>query len=63
MHRSDIITFFISEPKRSGDIYVVFEPNFYINVFDGFSVASIHGSQWNCDTYVPVIFSGLGLKS
>jgi predicted AlkP superfamily pyrophosphatase or phosphodiesterase len=49
-------------PKRSGDIYVVFEPNVFINDFDGLTVASTHGSPWRYDTYVPVIFAGAGLS-
>ena len=49
-------------PKRSGDIYVVFEPNVFINDFDGLSVASTHGSPWRYDTFVPVIFAGAGLQ-
>jgi predicted AlkP superfamily pyrophosphatase or phosphodiesterase len=48
-------------PKRSGDIYVVFEPNVFINDFDGLTVASTHGSPWRYDTFVPVIFAGAGL--
>ena len=50
-------------PKRSGDIYVVFRPNVFINDFDGLEVASVHGSPWRYDTHVPVIFSGYGLKA
>lgn len=50
-------------PKRSGDIYVVFEPNVFINDFDGLEVASVHGSPWRYDTHVPVIFAGYGLKA
>lgn len=49
--------------KRSGDIYLVFEPNVFINDFDGLLVASTHGSPWRYDTYVPVIFAGAGLKA
>ena len=49
-------------PKRSGDIYVVFEPNVFITDFDGLAVASTHGSPWRYDTFVPVIFAGAGLK-
>jgi predicted AlkP superfamily pyrophosphatase or phosphodiesterase len=49
--------------KRSGDIYLVFEPNVFINDFDGLIVASTHGSPWRYDTYVPVIFAGAGLKT
>ena len=50
-------------PKRSGDIYLVFEPNVFINDFDGLTVASTHGSPWQYDTFVPVIFAGAALKS
>ncbi len=50
-------------PKRSGDIYLVFEPNVFINDFDGLTVASTHGSPWRYDTFVPVIFAGAGLQA
>ena len=49
-------------PKRSGDVYVIFEPNVFINDFDGLTVASTHGSPWRYDTYVPVMFAGAGLR-
>jgi predicted AlkP superfamily pyrophosphatase or phosphodiesterase len=49
--------------KRSGDIYVVFEPNWFINNFDGLTVASTHGSPWQYDTYVPIVFAGAGLTA
>jgi predicted AlkP superfamily pyrophosphatase or phosphodiesterase len=47
---------------RSGDIYLIFEPNVFINDFDGLTVASVHGSPWRYDTFVPVLFAGAGLK-
>ncbi|MCX2983176.1 alkaline phosphatase family protein [Halieaceae bacterium IMCC14734] len=50
-------------PRRSGDVFIVFEPNWFINDFDGLTVAVTHGSPWRYDTYVPVIFAGAGLKS
>jgi len=50
-------------PERSGDIYVVFDPNVFINDFDGLTVASTHGSPWRYDTFVPVMFAGAGLKA
>ncbi len=50
-------------PTRSGDIYLVFEPNRFINDFDGLTVASSHGSPWRYDTYVPLIFSGAGIPA
>ncbi|MBL4574592.1 MAG: alkaline phosphatase family protein, partial [Opitutaceae bacterium] len=48
-------------PKRSGDIYLVFEPRHFINDFDGLVVASTHGMPYNYDSYVPVIFAGMDL--
>lgn len=44
-------------PSRSGDIYVVFEPHWFVGDFDGLYVASHHGSPWTYDTHVPIIFS------
>jgi predicted AlkP superfamily pyrophosphatase or phosphodiesterase len=49
--------------KRSGDIYIVFEPNWFINDFDGLEVAATHGSPWQYDTYVPIVFAGMGLTA
>ena len=49
-------------PKRSGDVFVVFEPNWFINDFDGLTVAATHGSPWQYDTYVPIVFAGAGLE-
>jgi predicted AlkP superfamily pyrophosphatase or phosphodiesterase len=49
--------------KRSGDIYIVFEPNWFINDFDGLMVAATHGSPWNYDSYVPIVFAGAGLTA
>jgi hypothetical protein len=48
-------------PRRSGEIYVVFRPNWFINDFDGLAVAVTHGSPWRYDSFVPVIFAGAGL--
>ena len=50
-------------PNRSGDIYVVFDPNRFINDFDGLTVATTHGSPWGYDTYVPIIFAGMGIPA
>jgi hypothetical protein len=49
--------------KRSGDIYLVLEPQWFVNEFDGLTVASTHGSPWRYDTFVPVIFAGNGLAA
>ena len=50
-------------PKRSGDIYLVLEPHWFVNDFDGSTVASTHGSPWRYDTFVPIIFAGNGLAA
>jgi predicted AlkP superfamily pyrophosphatase or phosphodiesterase len=49
--------------KRSGDIYIVFKPGWFINDFDGLTVASVHGSPWRYDQFVPVIFAGPGMPA
>jgi hypothetical protein len=48
-------------PVRSGDIYVIQDP-YWFN-FDKGPVAGMHGSPWNYDTHVPVIFAGSRIKS
>jgi predicted AlkP superfamily pyrophosphatase or phosphodiesterase len=48
-------------PVRSGDIYVVQDP-YWFN-FDKGPVAGMHGSPWNYDTHVPVIFAGNGINA
>lgn len=48
---------------RSGDIYLVLQSGAYVNDFDGLVVASTHGSPWNYDTHVPIIFAGPGIKA
>jgi predicted AlkP superfamily pyrophosphatase or phosphodiesterase len=50
-------------PNRSGDIYVVFEPNRFINDFGKLKVAATHGSPWRYDTYVPIIFAGMAIPA
>lgn len=45
-------------PRRSGDIFLVFEPHCFVNDFDGLTVACTHGSPWRYDTFVPVVFAG-----
>jgi predicted AlkP superfamily pyrophosphatase or phosphodiesterase len=47
---------------RSGNIYVVFNPGWFINNLDGLSVTTVHGSPWRYDTFVPIIFAGYGIK-
>jgi predicted AlkP superfamily pyrophosphatase or phosphodiesterase len=50
------------DPRRSGDVYIVFEPHRFINDLDGLTVAASHGSPWSYDSHVPIIFAGSGLK-
>jgi predicted AlkP superfamily pyrophosphatase or phosphodiesterase len=50
-------------PRRSGDIFVVFEPHCFINDFDGLTVAVTHGAPWRYDTFVPVVFAGGNLTA
>ena len=50
-------------PSRSGDVYVVFEPNRFINDLDGTVVAAGHGSPWRYDTHVPIVFTGPGIPA
>ncbi len=50
-------------PDRSGDIYVVFEPHWFIADFDGLTVSSAHGSPWTYDTHVPLILAGPGIDA
>lgn len=49
-------------PSRSGDVFVVFEPHSFTNDFDGLTVTAHHGSPWNYDTFVPMIFAGQGIE-
>jgi len=60
IHRSILHNF---NPSRSGDVFIVFEPQHFINDFDGLTVASTHGSPWTYDTFVPLIFAGAGVPA
>jgi len=50
-------------PNRSGDIYLVFEPHWFIHDFDGLQVSSTHGSPWRYDTFVPIAFAGMQIPA
>ena len=60
LYRSVVNNFHL---KRSGDVFIVFEPNWFINDFDGLTVAATHGSPWQYDTYVPIVFAVAGLQA
>ena len=47
---------------RSGDIYVVFDPQWFVADFDGTSVTASHGQPWSYDSHVPVIWMGPGIE-
>lgn len=47
---------------RSGDIYIVFDPHWFVADFDGLHVASAHGSPWTYDTHVPILIAGRGVS-
>ena len=49
-----------SHPERSGDIYVAQAPYWFM--FEKGPVAAMHGSPWNYDTHVPIIFAGAGIE-
>ena len=46
-------------PQRSGDIYVA-QDTYWFN-FEKGPIAAMHGSPWNYDTHVPIIFAGAGI--
>ena len=48
-------------PERSGDIYVYQQPYWFL--FDRGAIGSMHGSPWNYDSHVPLVFAGPGIKS
>ena len=47
-------------PVRSGDIYVVQEPYWYLQ--EGGPIAVMHGSPWRYDTHVPIVFVAAGIE-
>ncbi|NOD64915.1 MULTISPECIES: alkaline phosphatase family protein [Ruegeria] len=50
-------------PDRSGDIYIVFEPHWFVADLDGLIVAGSHGAPWPYDSYVPIIVSGPNIEA
>jgi len=49
--------------KRSGDIYLAQEPYWFLYSDESLPVATLHGSPWTYDTYVPIIFAGMNIPS
>jgi arylsulfatase A-like enzyme len=50
-------------PGRSGDIYLVQEPYWFLYSSDAVPLAAMHGSPWRYDTFVPVIFAGADIPA
>jgi predicted AlkP superfamily pyrophosphatase or phosphodiesterase len=50
-------------PKRSGDVYVVQEPYWFLYEETPIPLCAIHGSPWRYDTFVPLFFAGAGVKA
>jgi predicted AlkP superfamily pyrophosphatase or phosphodiesterase len=48
-----------THPSRSGDIYVVQEPYWFL--YEKGPIAAMHGSPWRYDTFVPILFAGPGI--
>jgi len=48
--------------NRSGDVYVVLEPQRFVADMEGLTVAATHGSPWGYDTFVPLIFAGFTIN-
>jgi len=49
-------------PKRSGDIYIIYEPHWSVTGTGDVAIVS-HGSPWRYDTFVPIVFAGNGLPA
>jgi predicted AlkP superfamily pyrophosphatase or phosphodiesterase len=50
-----------THPARSGDIYVVQEPYWFL--YEKGPIGVMHGSPWRYDTFVLIIFSGPGIAA
>jgi predicted AlkP superfamily pyrophosphatase or phosphodiesterase len=49
--------------SRSGDIYIVQEPYWFLFDNNKGVVQAMHGSPWRYDTHVPIIFAGPEIKA
>jgi len=49
-------------PKRSGDIYVLQDPYWFLYTNESLPLCTMHGTPWRYDTYVPLIFVGKNIK-
>lgn len=49
-------------PLRSGDIYIIQEPYNHLVSDESTPLAAMHGSPWQYDTFVPIMFAGANIK-
>jgi predicted AlkP superfamily pyrophosphatase or phosphodiesterase len=47
---------------RSGNLLILFQPQYFINDYMGEKTSANHGGPWMYDSYVPVIFAGMNIK-
>ena len=47
---------------RSGNLLILFQPQYFINDYMGEKTSANHGGPWMYDSYVPVIFAGWKFK-
>ncbi len=47
---------------RSGNLLILFQPQYFINDFQGEKTSANHGGPWMYDSYVPVVFAGMDIK-
>ena len=50
-------------PKRSGDIYLVQEPYWFLYSDEDIALCAMHGSPWLYDTSVPIFFAGMNVPA
>lgn len=49
-------------PQRSGDVLFAYQPGFFEGYGANPTKGTTHGSGWNYDTHVPILFYGQGIR-
>lgn len=49
-------------PRRSGDVYLIQRPYWFLYPDNPYGIAVNHGSPWRYDTHVPIVFAGPGVR-
>ncbi|MBK7946358.1 MAG: hypothetical protein IPJ85_14100, partial [Flavobacteriales bacterium] len=49
-------------PQRSGDVLFAYQPGFFEGYGTNPAKGTTHGSGWNYDTHVPILFYGHGIR-